>query len=221
MFLRPREARVRDDELYGAAELISTERRALFLFGPIVPYAERHDIYSPTRVLEGLLALSLESHEPVTLFISSGGGQVSTGMELYDAIRMSPAPVTTIGLNCASLATVVLAAGHRRLLIPHAQIMMHLPRIEAAGGSERDFSAVSQELTRLKNMIIECYRECGVRRSADEILHDIDHSFFLDAAAAIEYGLADALVAPEDLYGPKAAGVSRALNSTRNDAPGG
>lgn len=202
MFVRPRPDRIRDNELAWGAEIVGTSRRALFLVGPMLSYTARQDMYSPTRVFESLLALALESSDPIVLFVASEGGSIDVGMTLYDTIRASPAPVTTIGMSCASMASLIFAAGRRRLLLPHARLMLHLPRINAQEFSvdSRDLELCQQEMNKIRDAMVDCYIECGVKRSRDELLADIDRMLWLSAEESVRYGLADGIVTSDDLY---------------------
>jgi ATP-dependent Clp protease protease subunit len=203
VYTYPRKNKVRDNELASAAEIVISERRALFLFGPIMSYGNRSDAYSPMRIIESLLALGLESRDPIVMFISSPGGEVGTGMELYDAIRLSPAPVTTIGFNCASLATLVLAAGQTRLLLPHARVMLHLPRLTASdlkNVDSKELDLVNKERGSIRDIMADCYIETGVKRTRKQLLVDMDRMHWMNATEAKTYGLIDRVATGEDLY---------------------
>ncbi|HEC64447.1 MAG TPA: ATP-dependent Clp protease proteolytic subunit [bacterium] len=203
-----------DEAFEYAQTYLARERRMLFLRGPIYPAPfPRNDPYGPSLICDDLLAMNLEdSEKPIYLMIDSGGGLVSTGMNVYDYILMSKAPIVTIGHNIASMAVSIFIAGKKRLLLPHAQITLHLP--EAAFKEEsldsKDMGIRAKQLDAIKDMIVGCYIDCGAhaglkdkkrKQIHTQILKDIDREFNLTAQEAIDYGLADHIVTADELYG--------------------
>lgn len=205
LYRRPRDpqtGRVLHEEQFESAEAyLARERRVLFLKGPIMSIPGRWDDFSPTAVHDAVLAMNYEDPtKPIYIVIDSMGGSIDTGWTLYDVIRMSKAEVVTIGQTCGSMATVILAAGHRRLVYPHATIILHLPQGEMQG-DPTEMAIRAEQLMRVRDRIVDAYLECGATKAKDQILEDIDREFWLDAQGAVEYGLADGVVQSEDLFG--------------------
>ena len=77
--------------------------------------------------------LFLESDEPeqdIYLYVNSQGGQVSSGMAIYDTMQYIKPDVQTICIGqAASMGALLLAAGAKgkRFSLPHARIMIHQP----------------------------------------------------------------------------------------------
>ena len=75
--------------------------------------------------------LFLESEDPekdISLYINSPGGQVTSGLAIYDTMQYLRAPVSTICIGmAASMAAVLLAAGAKgkRYALPNSRIMIH------------------------------------------------------------------------------------------------
>lgn len=201
MFQRPRPGSFREDQLETAEMYLARERRLLFLKGPIMGVPGRWDQFSTTAVHDAILAFNVEdSSRPIYLVIDSPGGEVTEGWTLYDAIRMSLAEVVTVGQACGSMAAVLLAAGRRRLVYPHATVMLHLPW----GAMQGDVEVVAiraAQLRKARDRIVDAYLECGVTSSREQVLKDMDREFWLDATEAVAYGLADAVVDPNELFG--------------------
>ena len=140
---------------------------------------------------------------------------MGAGLVLYDIIRMSQAPIITVAQNCASMATVLMAAGTTRLMLPHSRAMLHLPRGEAIGDVD-DVAIRSRELGRVKDMLVSCYTECGVTagltpsktgrpptrlRVSKQIIKDINRSeFWMSANECVEYGLVDRIATSTDIF---------------------
>ncbi len=73
-----------------------------------------------------LTVLNLESPEPIKLIIDSDGGLTEPSLWIYDAIKLSQAPV--IGIvsgRCKSMAVIVLQACTKRFSMPHSCFFLH------------------------------------------------------------------------------------------------
>lgn len=201
-----------DDNYEFAQAYLARTRRMLFLRGPI---QLRPDHFGPTSIGDDIIAMNVDDpSKPIYLYISSPGGIIDTGFELFDLMRMSRAPVITIGAYAASMATVVLNAGSERLLMSNARVMLHLPSqfFKEAALDTKEMDIYSKQLERLKDRIVDCYIARGVTAGLKggqatepkirrKILKDIDRELWLTADEAIDYGLADRLVETDDLLG--------------------
>ena len=209
-----------DDQFDFSQAFLARERRMLFLRGPLFGAGfgpmSRVDSFSPTMVGDDILSMNVDDPKaPIYLTIDSPGGDVGAGMILYDLIRMSRAPIITIAQNCASMATVLMAAGHERVMYPHSRVMLHLPKGAFEGDSET-FEVRSKELGRVRDELVDCYVECGVtanlanksgRRPAKakvkaQIIKDINRSeFWMTADECVAYGLVDRIAMQADILG--------------------
>ena len=203
-----------DDQFSYAPSYISRERRMIFLRGVIVGWPGgnlgRTDQFAASQIFDDIMAMNIEdSTKPITLVIESPGGLMDVGIGLYDLIKLSKAPIITIGLGCASMATLLLAAGTERLAFPNSRFMMHLPE-GGVSGDTKEVKLQTEEFERLKESFIDRYIDCGItaglkgktkKQLKKQILKDIDRVFWLDVEEAIEYGLIDRVVTSEDLFG--------------------
>ncbi len=225
MFRQPfegnQEEHLTDNQFEFAQAFLARQRRMLFLRGPIFGANPGHpmsrlDTFGPTSVGDDIVAMNVEDQKsPIYLWIDSPGGDVGAGMVLYDIIRMSKAPIVTVAQNCASMATVLMAAGSERLMMPHSRAMLHLPRGEMVGDVD-DMAVRSAELLRVKDVLVNCYAECGVTaglkpsktgrpptrlRVRKQIIKDINRSeFWMSADECVEYGLVDRLATTADIF---------------------
>jgi ATP-dependent Clp protease protease subunit len=194
LMLYPRIARVgekdvtiADYEMVSYKEHMTQEHRILYLDGVISGDS------SPRQLLGALDTLS---HDPIKLFITSPGGDLDTTFLFYDVMKRIKSPVITIGDYCASAAAILLAAGYKRYLSPHAKVMLHLPAGQM-GGDARDWDIQHKQMEKYRKAVVDILRECGVKKSHDEILTDIDRDYWMSAEEAIEYGLADEILSKE------------------------
>jgi ATP-dependent Clp protease, protease subunit len=144
-------------------------------------------------VVAQLLYLSREDPESgIQMYINSPGGQVYSGMAIYDTMRMIPNKISTVAVGvAASFGTVLLAAGAKgqRYALPHATIHMHQP-LSGAQGQASDIAIQAKEILRLKERLNEILAE-STGQSVETIIQDTDRDFYMSAEQAVEYGLVD------------------------------
>ena len=144
-------------------------------------------------VVAQLLYLSREDPESgIQMYINSPGGQVYSGMAIYDTMRMIPNKISTVAVGvAASFGTVLLAAGSKgqRYALPHATIHMHQP-LGGAQGQASDIEIQAKEILRLKERINIILAE-ATGQDVETIINDTERDFYMSAQDAVEYGLVD------------------------------
>ena len=149
-------------------------------------------------VVAQLLYLSREDPESgIQMYINSPGGQVYSGMAIYDTMRMIPNKISTVAVGvAASFGTVLLAAGEKgqRYALPHATIHMHQP-LGGAQGQASDIEIQAKEILRLKERLNKIL-SVATGQDIETIIHDTERDFYMSAQAAVEYGLVDKVLEP-------------------------
>ena len=144
-------------------------------------------------VVAQLLYLSREDPESgIQMYINSPGGQVYSGMAIYDTMRMIPNKISTVAVGvAASFGTVLLAAGSKgqRYALPHATIHMHQP-LGGAQGQASDIEIQAKEILRLKERINQILSD-ATGQDVDTIIKDTERDFYMSAEEAVQYGLVD------------------------------
>lgn len=144
-------------------------------------------------VVAQLLYLSREDPESgIQMYINSPGGQVYSGLAIYDTMRMIPNKISTVAVGVtASFGTVLLAAGSKgqRYALPHATIHMHQP-LGGAQGQASDIEIQAKEILRLKERLNVILAE-ATGQEIDAIIRDTERDFYMDAQEAVDYGLVD------------------------------
>lgn len=165
--------------------------RIIFMGGPV-------DDESSNTIIAQMLFLSNEDHKAdISLYINSPGGSVSAGLALYDTIQFLRCEVATYGIGLsASMGAVLLAGGAegKRFLLPNSTVLLHQPMIGGLlRGSATDLSIEAREIIRIRQRLYEILsRHTG--RDVEQIQKDCDRNLWLDADAALEYGLADKIL---------------------------
>jgi ATP-dependent Clp protease, protease subunit len=149
-------------------------------------------------IVAQLLFLNREDPEKeIQMFINSPGGQVYSGLAIYDTMQQISAPVSTVAVGfTASFGTVLLTAGTkgRRYALPNATIHMHQP-LGGAQGQATDIEIQAKEILRLRerlNGILAFH----TGQTTDQIALDTDRDVYFTAQRAVEYGLIDGVLEP-------------------------
>lgn len=140
-----------------------------------------------------LLFLEAESpKKPISLYINSPGGVVTSGFAMYDTMRYIRAPVHTLCMGTArSMGSFLLMAGEpgHRAALPNASILIHQP-LGGFQGQASDILLHAEEIRRIKYRMTRLYAEhCG--RSYDEFEQAMDRDNFMTTEQALEWGLID------------------------------
>lgn len=151
-------------------------------------------------VVAQLLYLSHEDPDrEIQMYINSPGGQIYSGMAIYDTMKMIPNKVSTVAVGiAASFGTVLLAAGTKgqRYALPHATIHMHQP-LGGAEGQASDIEIQAKEILRLKSRLNDILAS-STGKTLQEIEHDTERDFYLTADQAVDYGLVDKVLNPAE-----------------------
>ena len=153
-------------------------------------------------VVAQLLHLTHEDPErEIQMYINSPGGVIYAGLAIYDTMQMIPNPISTFAVGVtASFGTVLLAAGTKghRYTLPNATIHMHQP-LGGAQGQATDIEIQAKQILRLKRLLLDIMAK-HTGQPLEVIERDSDRDYYLEAKAAVEYGLVDhVLEAPEKI----------------------
>lgn len=148
-------------------------------------------------VIAQLLHLQSESAElPIHVYVNSPGGSLTALLAVYDTMQYVRPPVATFCLGqAASAAAVLLAAGTpgQRHVLEHARVLLHQPS-GGAEGTAADLEIQAAEIQRLRGQVEQILsRHTG--QTVERLRRDTDRDLILTAEHAVEYGLADRVVA--------------------------
>ena len=136
----------------------------------------------------------LDPEEEITLFVASPGGLVSASLAIVDTMRSISCPVRTVCLDtAASMGAIIFVSGDRREMYPHAELMIHDPLMQNAGGSALAVQEASRRLMGLRRTLAEILSERS-KLSVKRVQSLTSKDTFLTAERAIELGFADAIV---------------------------
>lgn len=187
-----------------------TGQRELWFEGVIASESWFNDDITPAMFKEELFSGS----GPITLHISSPGGDCVAASQIYTMLMDYPGDVTVqIDGLAASAASVIAMAGTRVCMSPTSVMMIHNPFTSAMGDSEEMRKAI-QLLDEVKESIINAYQiKTGLSRA--KLSHLMDSETWMNAVKAKELGFCDEILytgdhdLPDEVsgfsYGRKAA----------------
>lgn len=138
---------------------------------------------------------SNDPRAPIHIYINSPGGEINSGLAIYDTIQFLECEVFTycIGM-AASMGALLLCAGTKgkRYALPHSRIMIHQPHGGATGRAE-DIRIQAKEILYLKKQLANLLAK-HTGKDIEQIHKDTERDYFLSAAEAIEYGIIDQIL---------------------------
>jgi ATP-dependent Clp protease protease subunit len=142
--------------------------------------------------------LHLESEDPdkdLSLYINSPGGDVYSGLAIYDTMQFIKPDVQTICFGVAmSMGSLLLTGGApgKRLSLPNSRILIHQP---SAGfeGQATDIDIHAREVLATRERIDEIYAK-HTNKPLEQVHEDMERDRFFGADEAAEYGLIDRVI---------------------------
>src|SRR5574342_888136 len=175
----------RGERAYDIYSLLLKER-IIFLGTPI-------DDQVANLIVAQLLFLNHEDPDrEINMYINSPGGVIDAGLAISDTMQMISNPISTVAVGVtASFGTVLLTAGTkgRRYALPNSTIHLHQP-LGGAQGQATDIEIAARQILRQKAILNDILSK-STGQPLEVIERDTDRDFYLDAKAAVEYGLVD------------------------------
>lgn len=165
------------------------EQRKVFLWGPV-------DDKSSKEITDRLLYLeAINPGAEITFYINSPGGVVTSGMVIYDTMRMISSPVSTVCMGmAASMGSILLSGGEKgkRYIFPHGEVMIHQPS-GGGRGTSADLEIMAVQMQKTKEMGAQLLADnCG--QTFEKVMKDFDRDYWMDAQESIKYGIVDHLL---------------------------
>jgi len=167
------------------------ERREVYLWGVV-------DDKSAKEIVSKFLLLDADKPGvEIKFYINSPGGVVTSGMVMYDTMRMMKSPVSTICMGlAASMGSILLSGGvkGKRFIYPHGEVMIHQPSLGGfIRGVSADLEIQAVQTKKVKEIGAKILAQnCG--KTTEQIMKDFDRDYWMDAKGAIEYGIVDGII---------------------------
>ena len=164
--------------------------RKVFIEGEI-------DSSSACEFVKKIMYLNREDDSrPIDVLINSPGGEINSGMLMYDVIQSSKAPIRMFCIGRAySMGAVLFASGnHGRYMLPHGELMIHEPLLgNRVGGNSSSIKSISDSLLETKRKMNQILaKHTGKTEEEEEQATSFDH--YLTPEESIQFGLCDKIV---------------------------
>jgi ATP-dependent Clp protease protease subunit len=142
--------------------------------------------------------LYLESQDPdkeIFFYLNTPGGQVSSGMAIYDTMQYIKPPVSTFCMGqAASMGALLLAAGQKgkRYALPHSRILIHQP-LGGFQGQATDIDIQAREILRLKEELNQILADL-TGQPLSKIQTDTERDYYMISQQAKDYGIIDEII---------------------------
>ena len=146
-------------------------------------------------VMGQLLAMTSESDDPITIFVNSQGGHVESGDTIHDLVRFIKPRVRMIGTGwVASAGALIYVAVPReqRFCLPNTRFLLHQPA-GGSGGTASDIDIEAREIVRMRERLNRLFSR-ATGQPLERIEEDTHRNFWLDAEAAVRYGLVGKII---------------------------
>ena len=165
------------------------EQRKVFLWGPV-------DDKSAKDITNRLLYLeAMDPGKEITFYINSPGGVITSGMVIYDTMKMISSPVNTVCMGmAASMGSILLSAGEKgkRFIYPHGEVMIHQPS-GGGQGTSADLEIMAIQILKAKQLGARILAEnCG--QTYEKVMEDFDRDYWMNAKESMTYGIVDGVM---------------------------
>lgn len=145
---------------------------------------------------------------PITVYVHSRGGEVNSGLMIYDVLQGSKKEINIVCAGiAASMAAIIVASGQKghRYILPHGKIMIHEPLIGGGvGGSATSIKNISESILKTR-AITNGILAKHTGKSLKEIDEATAFDNYMDPDEAIEFGLIDSIL--EGVAAPTTASI--------------
>ncbi|MGX7591292.1 ClpP family protease [Candidatus Karelsulcia muelleri] len=163
--------------------------RIIFLGTPIV------DQISSIIQAQLLFLESIDNKKDIQIYINSPGGNISSGLGIYDTMQIVKPQVATICTGiAASMAAILLCAGSKgkRYILKHSRVMIHQP-IGSVKGQLSDIEISTREILKLKKELYEIISK-HTGQKFQKIEKDSERDYWMNSKEAKTYGIIDEIL---------------------------
>ena len=176
---------VRGTELIPLEDML-LEESEVFLVDEITPK-------SANNLIQKLMYLDSKDLGEITIYINSPGGEVISGLAVYDYIKIMKSPVRTVTIgDAASMGAIIFLAGEKREMLPHTRILIHDPsygHLDVSGKKPHEIQRGVDSLNKVRETLAEIISKKS-NKSLDEIYGITAEDNYFTAEEAIDFGLA-------------------------------
>ena len=171
----------------------------------IIMLCDSFDDDMASSIVAQLLYLASEdSTKDITMYINSGGGQITSMWSIIDTMNLIKPDVSTICIGMAASAastTLIAGAKGKRYILPHAEVMIHQP-LGGTRGQASDIEISAKHILRTKDLLHRFFAD-KTGQTLVKITKDMDRDYWMNAQEALKYGIVDKILEVEAITKPK------------------
>ena len=162
----------------------------------IVFLGEEVNAASASTVVAQLLFLEAEDpNKDIHMYINSPGGEITSGMAIYDTMHYIKCDVSTICIGmAASMGAFLLAGGAKgkRMALPNAEVMIHQP-LGGTQGQATEIEIAAKHIIRTKEKMNRMLAE-NTGKPFEQVAADTERDNWMTAQEALDYGIVDKIL---------------------------
>ena len=142
--------------------------------------------------------LFLASNDPqadITMYLNTPGGQVTSGLGIYDTLQLVQPDVATVCTGmAASMGAVLLCAGAagKRSALPHSRVLIHQP-LGGAQGQATEILIAAKEIEKTRTELFNIIAQHS-GQPYSKVAADGERDYWMSASEALEYGMVDEIL---------------------------
>lgn len=135
---------------------------------------------------------NMDPKADITMYLNTPGGQVTSGLGIYDTMQIIEPAVSTVCTGmAASMGSVLLCAGEKgkRLALPHSKVLIHQP-LGGARGQCSDILIAAQEISKTRTELCQIISDHS-GQTYNKVYQDMDRDYWMTSQEALQYGMID------------------------------
>ena len=142
-----------------------------------------------------LFLASQDPHADITMYLNTPGGQVHSGLGIYDTMQLVQPDVATVCTGmAASMGAVLLCAGEKgkRSALPHSRVLIHQP-LGGAQGQATEILIAAKEIEKTRTELFNIIAE-HTGQPYKKVAADGERDYWMSAEEAKAYGMVDEIL---------------------------
>ena len=142
-----------------------------------------------------LFLASADPQADITMYLNTPGGQVTSGLGIYDTMQLVQPDVATVCTGmAASMGAVLLCAGEKgkRSALPHSRVLIHQP-LGGAQGQATEILIAAKEIEKTRTELFNIIAS-HTGQSLKKVSADGERDYWMTAEEAKAYGMVDEIL---------------------------
>lgn len=142
-----------------------------------------------------LFLAAKDPHADITMYLNTPGGQVHSGLAIYDTMQLVQPDVATVCTGmAASMGAVLLCAGEKgkRSALPHARVLIHQP-LGGAQGQATEILIAAREIEKTRTELFNIIAQHS-GQTFEKVSADGERDYWMTAEEALAYGMVDEIL---------------------------